>query len=88
MFGSSGGLHWYDVTGLLGVSATLLAFFLLQDGRLRGDGLPYQLLNAVGALAVLVSLVYAFNLSAFVLEGLWLFISVYGIVKSRKRRKG
>jgi len=80
-------LAWYDLAGLAGVCATLLAFFLLQDGRLRGDGLPYQLLNAAGALAVLVSLLYAFNLSAFVLEGLWLLISLYGIVRGRQRRR-
>jgi len=88
MFAGSIALHWYDFCGLLGVMATLFAFFLLQDGRLKGDGLPYQLLNAGGALAVLVSLMFAFNLSAFVLEGLWMIVSVYGIVKSRKRRRG
>ena len=81
-------LHWYDWTGLLGVGMTLLAFFLLQDRRLRGDGLAYQLLNAFGALAVLLSLLYAFNLSAFVLEGLWLAISIYGIVRGRRARNG
>ena len=82
-------MHWYDWAGLIGVALTLLAFFLLQAGRLRGDGLVYQLMNAVGALAVLVSLLYAFNLSAFVLEGLWLAISVYGIVRGRRvRRQG
>jgi len=79
-------LHWFDWAGLVGVGMTLVAFFLLQDGRLRGDALPYQLLNAIGALAVLVSLLYAFNLSAFVLEGLWLGISVYGIVRGRRGR--
>lgn len=80
-------LHWYDWAGLLGVGLTLLAFWLLQAGRVRGDGLTYQLMNAFGALAVLVSLLYAFNLSAFVLEGLWLAISIYGIVRGRRARR-
>ena len=81
-------LHWYDWAGLLGVALTLVAFYLLQGGRLRGDGLSYQLMNAFGALAVLVSLLFAFNLSAFVLEGLWLAISIYGIVRGRRARSG
>lgn len=81
-------LHWYDWAGLLGVALTLVAFFLLQDGRVRGDGLPYQLMNAFGAFAVVLSLLYAFNLSAFVLEALWLAISIYGIARGRRARRG
>jgi len=80
-------MRWYDAAGLLGVALTLVAFYLLQDGKLRGDGLPYQLMNALGAFAVLLSLLYAFNLSAFVLEGLWLLISIYGIVRGRRARR-
>ncbi len=79
--------HWYDWAGLLGVALTLLAFFLLQAARVRGDGLPYQLMNAFGAFAVLISLGYAFNLSAFIMEFLWLVISVYGIARGRRRRR-
>jgi hypothetical protein len=81
-------MHWYDWAGLLGVVAILLAYFLLQAGRVRGDALTYQLMNAFGALAVLLSLLYAFNLSAFVLEGLWLAVSIYGIARSRRARRG
>lgn len=80
-------MHWYDWAGLLGVALTLIAFYLLQAGRLRGDGLSYQLMNAFGAFAVLLSLLYAFNLSAFVLEGLWLGISIYGIARGRRLRR-
>lgn len=80
-------LHWYDWTGLIGVGMTLLAFFLLQDGRVRGDGLTYQLMNALGAFAVVLSLLYAFNLSAFVLEALWFAISIYGIARGRRLRR-
>ena len=39
--------------------ALLGAFFLLQAGKLHGNGFAYQLLNALGAGAVLVSLLYA-----------------------------
>ncbi len=79
-------IHWYDWAGLLGVAAVLLAYFLLQANRLHGNGLTYQLMNAFGAFAVLLSLLYAFNLSAFVLEALWLAISIYGIARGRRSR--
>ena len=79
-------LHWYDWAGLFGVLLILLAYFLLQAGRLRGDALVFQLTNALGALGILISLLYAFNLSAFVMEAAWLAVSIYGIVRGRQRR--
>lgn len=81
-------LHWYDVAGLIGVAVMLWAFFLLQAGKLRGDAFMYQLMNAVGAAAVLLSLVNDFNLSAFVIETCWVVISVYGMIRSRGKRRG
>ncbi len=81
-------LHWYDVAGLIGVAVMLWAFFLLQAGKLRGDAFMYQLMNALGAAAVLLSLVNDFNLSAFVIETCWVVISVYGMIRSRGKRRG
>ena len=78
-------MHWPDALGLLGVVLILLAYFLLQAGRMRGNALSYQLLNAFGALFVLVSLLYAFNLSAFMMELAWLAVSIYGIARGRRR---
>ena len=78
-------MHWPDAVGLLGVTLILLAFFLLQARRLHGHALGYQLMNAFGALLVLVSLLYAFNLSAFLMELAWLAVSIYGIFRGRRR---
>jgi len=79
-------MRWYDAAGLFGVVLILIAYFLLQAGRLRGDALSYQLMNAFGAFALLISLLYAFNLSAFVMELAWLLVSIYGIARGRRRR--
>jgi len=79
-------MRWYDGAGLLGVSTILVAYFLLQSGRMRGDALTYQLMNTFGAFALLISLLYAFNLSAFVMEAAWLVVSIYGIARGRRRR--
>lgn len=81
-------LQWHDYAGLAGVAMVLLAFLGLQAGRLRGDGILYQLLNLFGAALVLVSLVRAFNLSAFVIQVAWIAISLYGIVRGIRSRRG
>lgn len=74
-------LEWYDWIGIGGVMLILLAYLVLQTGRIRGNGLAYQLMNLIGASAVLLSLVYKPNFSAIVMESAWIAISIYGIVR-------
>ena len=81
-------IHWYDVAGLAGVAVMLWAFYLLQAGKVRGDSFSYQLMNALGAGAVLLSIVHDFNLSAFVIETCWVVISIYGMIRARRGRRG
>ncbi|NMW25141.1 hypothetical protein HFP05_12500 [Rhodanobacter denitrificans] len=79
---------WYDWAGYLGVALVLLAFFLLQERKLQGSGLVYQLMNVLGAIGVMLSLGFGnFNLSAFVMQVAWLLIGGYGIVRGIKRRR-
>jgi hypothetical protein len=80
-------LQWHEYVGLIGVALCLLAYFGLQAGRLRGDGLVFQLANVAGASAIAVSLLYDFNLSAMVIEIAWIAISLYGIARSAKLRR-
>jgi len=80
-------IDWTVIVGLVGMIITLLAYFLLQAQKLHGNGLVYQLMNAVGALGVALSLLFGtFNLPAFLLEAIWLVISIYGIVVARRIR--
>jgi len=85
MLGS--GIAWYDVVGLLGVGAIVVAYALLQAGRWSARDLAYSLVNAIGATLVLVSLGYEFNLSAALMEGIWLAISVYGMAQAWQARR-
>jgi hypothetical protein len=80
-------IDWTVIVGLAGMIITLLAYFLLQAQKLHGNGLVYQLMNALGALGVALSLLFGtFNLPAFLLEAIWFVISIYGIVVARRVR--
>jgi hypothetical protein len=80
-------IDWALIVGLLGMIVTLLAYFLLQAQKLHGNSLVYQLMNALGALGVAVSLLFGkFNLPAFMLEVVWLAISIYGMLVARRKR--
>jgi len=77
-------LQWYDWIGLVGTLMVLTAYFLLQAGRLHGNGMLYQLLNLFGAAGVLASLYGRFNVSVMLLTTVWIVITVYGLTRTLK----
>ncbi len=79
--------HWYDIVGFFGITMIVGAYFLLQIERLRSDGFIYSLLNGFGALCVIFSLLFAFNLSAFLVEAFWVVISFIGVIRYFTRRR-
>lgn len=72
---------WHDIIGTLGVAIILVAYVLLQIERLRSDAVLYSVMNAVGAVLILVSLWYEFNFASFLMEFFWLVVSLFGIGK-------
>lgn len=80
-------LQWYDWIGIAGTLMVLFAYYLLQAGRLQGNGSLYQLLNLIGAGGVLASLYGKFNAAVFLLMALWIVITIYGLVR-RMRGSG
>ena len=72
---------WYDLVGSVGVFTIILTYILLQTGKIKSDALSYSLLNAIGALLIIISLLYSFNFPAFIVEFFWMLISIYGIIK-------
>ena len=81
-------LHWWDFVGFAGVALVLGAYFLLQTGRMRGDSVPYSVLNMIGAAGILVPVWYIqpMNWSVLFIEAAWILISVYGIWHATQRR--
>jgi len=73
--------HWYDFLGNIGVFLILITYLLLQLNKIDNQAFKYSFLNAIGASAILISLYFKFNLSAFLIEFFWLLISLIGIVK-------
>jgi len=79
----------FEVFGILGVAAIVVAYFLIQAGKFIADDLIYIVLNIVGAIGILISLSNNFNLSATLMEIAWLIIGIFGLVRFfYLRRKG
>lgn len=79
---------WYDFAGNIGVGLMVLGYLLLQSEKISSRDLSYLLMNGVGALLVVISLLYQFNLSAFLVEVFWLLISIYGLIRFATRSGG
>lgn len=73
--------EFHDLVGNAGVLLILGSYLLVQLRRLDATGVRYLLANGLGAALILVSLLRDFNLSAFLIEVVWLLISLYGLAR-------
>ncbi|PYK73338.1 MAG: hypothetical protein DME42_07190 [Verrucomicrobia bacterium] len=81
----------FDVAGFVGVFLIVIAYLLLQLDKLPSSSLSFSLMNAAGSLLIILSLLFKFNVSAFLIEVFWFLISLLGLAKwliSRKRPPG
>jgi len=76
----------YDVIGLIGVSIVVYAYFLLQTEKLTIKDIKYSLMNAIGSIFIIISLLINFNLPSLIIEGFWVLISFIGIIRHIKNR--
>lgn len=74
-------IHFYDLVSILGVTLILGSYFLLQLAKIDAQGYPYSLLNILGSLMILYSLLYDWNLSAVIIEIFWAAISLIGVIR-------
>ncbi len=79
--------HLFDLAGFIGVLLIIVAYLLLQLDKLPSSSPRYSLMNAAGALLIIVSLVFKFNLSAFIVEAFWFLISLFGLWRALISRK-
>lgn len=68
-----------DLIGVVGVLLILVAYAGATTGRLDPKKAPALLLNLAGALLILLSLVYDFNLAAVLMEGAWAAVALFGL---------
>ena len=70
-----------DLLGVVGVVCILIAYAGATSGKLDARRAPALALNLAGALLILVSLYFDFNLSAVLMEGAWALVAIYGLIQ-------
>ncbi|MCC3862045.1 CBU_0592 family membrane protein [Pseudemcibacter aquimaris] len=77
----------FDIIGMTGVVMILVVYSLVQLDRMDVKSLLYSLVNALGAIFILISLTVSFNMASFVIEIAWLMISLFGIFQAIKKSR-
>ena len=78
-------LSFSDIVGVIGTIMLILAYLLLQAGHFKSNGWTYLYMNLFAAIFILFSLCFHFNLASFIIEIFWIAISIYGIIKKKRR---
>lgn len=76
-----------DALGVVGVLMILTAYAGATMGRLDPKRPAALLLNLVGALLILWSLYFEFNLSAVLMEAAWALVALFGLLRFALSRK-
>lgn len=71
-----------DAIGIAGVLLIVIAYVMMQLDRMDPKKILFSLLNAIGAIFILISLIYDWNLASFIMEIIWITISLYGVYQA------
>lgn len=77
---------WANIVGLIG-SAMFITGFAYANVSKAMDKIVFNLLNIIGAILLLISLMVHFNLPAVVLEVVWALIATAGLIGEIARRR-
>ena len=76
-----------QLIGLLGFVVYISAFGWVQLGWMDGNSAKYSLCNVLAASLVAISLFSEFNLSSALIQGSWIFIGLFGLLKRQLRKR-
>ncbi len=76
-----------DLGGVIGVAMILLAYAGIHFDWFDPRRAPALLMNFFGASLILLSMIGAFNLPAFVMEAAWAAMALFGLLKLLLQKK-
>ncbi len=70
-----------DLIGFLGVFLVVFSYFSMQLGKLSSKSKLFNILNLLGSIFILFSLIFNFNLPSAVIQIIWIIASLIGLLK-------
>ena len=75
------------MAGIAGVALVLIAYGWITSGKTTAADPRFQLLNIVGTIGILLSLLVQWNLPAFIVNAAWLLIGLFALIRHYRRRR-
>ncbi len=76
-----------DAIGSFGALVVVSAYFATQMRMMNSEDLMFPILNLLGSVLIVYSLLQNFNLASMLIEGFWIIISLIGILQYFRLRK-
>ena len=76
-----------DAIGSFGALIVVAAYFATQMRVMNSEDLAFPLVNLIGSVLIVFSLLQNFNLASMLIEGFWIIISVVGIIQYYRLRR-
>jgi hypothetical protein len=70
-----------QLVSLVGAVMQLLAYALMQLGRLPSESYPYQLANVIGSLLMTIVATLNHEYGFILMEAVWFLTSAYGLIR-------
>ncbi len=77
-----------DAIGSFGALIVVAAYFATQVRVLNSDDLIFPVVNLLGSVLIVYSLLQNFNLASMLIKGFWILISLVGIIQYFRLRQG
>jgi len=71
---------------MIGMACVVFAYFAVERDWLDNKNIKFYVINLIGAILLLISLLINFNLGSFVIEIFWITISMMGIINHYKNK--
>ncbi|MEX0367259.1 MAG: hypothetical protein AB3N22_14380 [Ruegeria sp.] len=76
-----------DAVGSFGALIVVAAYFATQMRIMNSEDLAFPVLNLLGSVLIVYSLLQNFNLASMLIESFWIAISLLGIVQHVRARR-
>ncbi len=76
-----------DAIGSFGALIVVAAYFATQMRMMNSDDLAFPVVNLLGSVLIVYSLLENFNLASMLIEGFWILISMIGIIQHFRLRR-
>jgi hypothetical protein len=76
-----------NLTGWVGAIEVLIAYFLISTNRVTPETLSYQLLNATGAVFLIINTLYLKAYPSAFVNIIWTAVAIVNLVKSKGNKK-